>query len=81
MNDYTGTVRIDVRWPKEAMRDDWRIKEVVAIDEHGIAHMVEIVGTSRGSSPSKSPMAGEISTVDVFSIHTARLAPLMSAST
>lgn len=39
-------VRIDVRWPKEAKRDDWRIKEVVAVDENGIVHVVEIVGAS-----------------------------------
>ncbi len=47
MSDKSVTVRIDVNWPKEAMRDDWRIKEVVAIDSNGIAHMVEIIGASR----------------------------------
>lgn len=42
-----GTVRIDVAWPKEASRDDWRIKDVIAIDENGNAHKLQIIGASR----------------------------------
>lgn len=41
-------VRIDVRWPAQAKAANWRITEVVAVDENGIAHMVEIVGASIG---------------------------------
>lgn len=41
------TVRIDVVWPAEASRNDWRIKDVVAIDENGNAHKVQIIGASR----------------------------------
>lgn len=42
-----GTVRIDVVWPAEATRDDWRIKDVIAIDENGNAHKAQIIGASR----------------------------------
>ena len=42
-----GTVRVDIVWPEEATRNDWRIKDVIAIDEDGNAHKMQIIGASR----------------------------------